>query len=203
MKIRLLLINFIIILILAGCNYVPEGSTAFKIEGKTEYDRGDLKYFEGTTQVGSSIKLKWYDTNTFITDQELRPGTYELAARNMQGKGTYKTRFEIVPDKQFYELTKNPSEINLKSNHKLTGQIKNMQAVKGTIPLHIVFVGKSFDTRTVQVGSDGKFSTEVPQNENYKISLFISGDRPMSYSHPASVNLESNNANLGTVALTY
>lgn len=188
---------------LVGCNYVPEGSTAFKVPGKIEFDRCELRQYEGTTAVGSAIRMKWYDTNTFITDKELAPGTYQLVARNNQNKGVYSGLVEVDGETQFYELTAKESEAVRKTNNRLSGSIKNYPKTDKPASLHVVFIGDSLYTRVAEVSPDGKWEVEAPKNAVFKLNLHMTGAKPLSYYHTGYINLEGNNVQIGAVPLSY
>src|SRR5690606_20199856 len=93
------------IAVLGACGtYVPEDSMVVSVKNsKIEFERGEL--IPARNELGDNrvIRMKWYDTNTFLTSGSLTPGVYSFRARNYEG-GAFQQDIRIEPGKDLYEL---------------------------------------------------------------------------------------------------
>jgi len=196
---------------LTACGtYVPEGSTVVEVKNaRQEYDRADLLPVGNDLRKGGGVRMKWYNTNTYITTATLSPGQYSFRARSYDGGGIERP-IQVTADKHLYV-------VDARSNAKAgAGQSagndngENGPAVSGIIAragtgaafprtVSVLFIQQEIILRTAQVDAQGRFTVQAPANGQFTIQVIKPGSVPaLSIHRNVSIN---GPVNLGTVHL--
>ncbi len=201
-------VSAVMALVLSGCGtYVPEGSTVVAVKNsKREYERADLRPPQNELGNRRQIRMKWYDTNTFITSGTLEPGIYSFTARNFDG-GAIQRNIRIEPDKDLYEIDEaalqagdaGEDSSTVTEGPPVKGKILSYTAANRRSKVAVLFIGNDIIMETVQPGPDGTFSVTAPHKGQWKIEVHMLGPQPTSYAHPVT-NI-TGAVDLGAIAL--
>lgn len=166
-------------LILSSCDFQPKGSTLFIIQGKTEYDRATLAFPESDEQ-RQPLKLRWVDTNTYITTATLTPGKYLFSARTSDGLH-YGQEVEITAGQNRYTLPEKSSGATRVSQGPPV--LATVTVARGERPTQIavLFIGSDLTVRRVTSPPDGKISVNAPSPGTWRVEVHGLGQPPRSF----------------------
>jgi len=191
-------------LMLAGCGvYVPKGATVIVVKNtKLEFDHATLRATGNELVKQGTIRMSWYDTNTFLTTATLTPGTYKFLARNYEGAGLSRDII-IQPDKNLYEIQADvaagPAEsgaLAATEGPPVSGNLVGLHSGK----VAVLFISADVIMKTSMVKQDGSFSVESPRGGPWKIEVHLLGRQPKSWSSPQMMATDKPQ-NLGQVLL--
>lgn len=191
-------------LMLAGCGtYVPKGATVIAVKNtKLEFDHATLRPTGNELVKQGTIRMSWYDTNTFLTSATLTPGTYQFLARNYEGAGLSR-EIVIQPDKNLYEIQADIAAGQAESGAvapaegpPVTGKLVGIHSGK----VAVLFISADVIMKTSMVKQDGSFSVESPRGGPWKVEVHLLGRQPKSWTSAEMVATDKPH-NLGQVLL--
>jgi len=167
---------------LLGCEYTPENRTVLTIEGKREYDRG---YIEPVMPEGEArpipTRLKWIDTNTWITSSTLSPGQYRFTARTNEGK-YYGSDVTVVEGQARYRMPEIPvAKATPVAANKVSGELSSSDPKVLNGEVGVLFTGKSTAFRQTRA-AQGRFSVPAPPPGRYRVHVNTLGENPLAHS---------------------
>lgn len=183
---------------MTGCDFTPKGATVFKIGGKREYDKAQLKYPETEGETRLPLKLRWADTNTWLTTETLAPGNYLLTARTNEG-AYYAGNVAVKAGQNRYELApEQRQQVSLDSGPAVSGIVKASSNSQTPTQVAVVFIGHDVTVKRVAT-EKGKFTANAPVPGRYRIEVHALGSQPKSYA--AAVQDVTGDLDLGTIEL--
>ncbi|MGI8905424.1 MAG: hypothetical protein ACR2IE_02910 [Candidatus Sumerlaeaceae bacterium] len=180
MKARLAFAGGVFALVCTACDFTPKGSIVFHVPGEKEYDKAQLAYPPSEGERRQPLKLRFFDTNTWLTTATLAPGNYMFSARTGEG-AFYSHEVHVTGNQTRYELpatSKAGSRITL--GPKVSGTLSIPAGV--TIPPEVVviFIGHDVTVRRVPLHQN-KFAIEAPQRGRYRVEVHLPGEKPLSF----------------------
>jgi hypothetical protein len=167
-------------LLVAGCDYVPKGSTLFHVEGDREYEKAQIAFPPSEGEKRLPLKLRWVDTNAWLTTATFAPGKYMFSARTGEG-GYYSREVMIDGKKNRYDLPAAAQTLaGFTVGPKISGQVSLPDQKKLPTQLVIIFVGNDVTVRRVNLQSD-RFTAEAPVRGRYKVEIHATGEPPRSF----------------------
>jgi hypothetical protein len=184
--------------VIAACNYVPKGAILFKVADKREYDRAEIAYAPSAGETRLPLRLKWIDTNSWVTTASLAPGTYILTARTYEG-AYYAHEVEIKTGQNRYDLpATTQNNVAFQAGPKVNGTLLMTEANKAVRELVIVFIGPDVTVRRVHP-VNGQFSADAPAKGKFNLEIHAPGEQPRSFMK-SQVDL-TKDADLGQIDL--
>lgn len=190
---------------LTGCGtYVPDGATVISVkDSPIEFERAEIQPAQNELGPRGSVKMKWYDTNTFLTTATLSPGLYSFRARNFDGGG-FQEDIRVEAGKDLYELDgarKKVTETDRAAQEgpAVAGKVQGYVQGNRAASVSVLFIGNEIVMRTTSVKPDGSFSVDAPYKGRWRVEVHMLGQTPRSYVH--RVADISQPTNLGNVVL--
>lgn len=191
--------------LLTGCGtYVPEGATVIAVKGSNqEFDRGEIRATSSDFDKMGTIRMRWYDTNTFLTTATLSPGVYSFRARNYAGGGISR-EITITPDKHLYEIKTGGNHADkdvapVKEGAPVRAQVGLPPGTSRPARISVLFIGKEIILRTTPLQNNNAIEVKAPYAGPWRIQLHVPGAVPLSYVHQTT-NVQGP-LDLGTVVL--
>jgi len=174
------------LLVLQGCEFIPKGATLYKIQGKKEYDQAFI-HFPVTEGIQKPmIKLRWIDTNGWVTTATLEAGSYRFSARTIDGGAYYSREFSAVPGQRKYEFPEQTNQQNLESASSdtgrgpvITGEVSLADQTGFPRRIAIVFFGSDVTVTRTNLTSS-RFEIHAPVPGKFRISLYSIGAGPQA-----------------------
>lgn len=173
------------LLFLAGCNWTPKDAYVFEIDSTHEYDRAELQFPQNYGEGRPPLRLKWVDTNTFMTTATLESQRYYLTGRTNLG-GYFSGGVNVSPEVRRYKVAdRGPSEGQKAVGPTISGELIAPPGQQPPRDVVVVLTGLDVTVRRVQV-ENGRWEVEAPAAGNYRISLQVPGDKPQSVHYPTT-----------------
>lgn len=177
-------------LTLAGCGtYVPDGATVISVKNvpqEQEYDRAILRPENQLQGGGLGIRMKWYDTNTYMTTATLSPGIYKFQATRYNGGGISRN-IRVTADKDFYEVDASRKDDeagdDTENEDAMGGPELRGRVNSPAVQVSVLFIGSSISMKEADVQKDGSFSTTFPGSGTWRVEIHKTGNPPQSYVH--------------------
>lgn len=166
--------------LLTGCDMQPEGTLIFEIPSKSpEYDKAQIAWPESLER-RPPVKLRWLDTNTFLTTATLSPGRYLFSARSSDGL-YYGREVIVTEEKKRYTLpVESEGATTVAAGPPLTGTIVETRD-KMPKEIAVLFIGHDLTIRRVAVEESGRFEAEAPAQGTFRVEIHALGDPPRSW----------------------
>jgi hypothetical protein len=167
----------LVAIMLSGC-LQPRDAIVFEIGGKREF-RNAVLLPPSSAEHRAPIRLRFLDTNTFMTTATLVPGNYVFTAMTLDGIHLSR-EVKVEKDKRRYQIAELTFAVPApKEGPTLTGGI---YIESGEMPreVAVLFISSDIIIRRVPV-NNGRFSANSPAEGTYRVEVHELKDPPRSW----------------------